>query len=187
MKKYINLSVLEAAEKRIEKAFDIFDKLYVSFSGGKDSTVMLHLVMKEAIKRNRKVGLLIIDLEAQYSDTVEHIKNCVRMYEENIDLHWVCAELLLRNSLSNFEPKWCCWDEACKDIWVRDKPVEASDLSQYDFYHSKMEFEEFMVLFGEWYAKGEKTGAFVGIRSDESLHRYRAIISRKTKLDSRWI
>ena len=106
MKKYINKTVLEASKERISMAFDNFDKLYVSFSGGKDSTVMLHLVMEEAINRGRKVGVLIIDLEAQYKDTIAHIKSCVNMYREHIDLHWICAELLLRNAVSNFEPKW---------------------------------------------------------------------------------
>ena len=42
-----------------------------------------------------------------------------------------------------------------------------------------MEFEEFMVLFGKWYAGDELTAAFIGIRSDESLHRYKAITSAK--------
>jgi len=182
MKKYININVLEAAKKRISDAFDSFDKYYVSFSGGKDSSVLLHLVMDEAIKRNKKVGVLIIDLEAQYSDTIDHITECVQMYEKNIDLHWVCAELLLRNAVSNFEPKWCCWDEQHKNEWVRPKPSRSSDLSQYDFYMPRMEFEEFMVLFGKWYSGGKKTAAFIGIRSDESLHRYRAIIANKKGL-----
>lgn len=48
-------TVLEAARERIAWAFDEFEKLYVSFSGGKDSTVMLHLVMDEAIKRDRTI------------------------------------------------------------------------------------------------------------------------------------
>jgi predicted phosphoadenosine phosphosulfate sulfurtransferase len=157
----------------------MFKKLYVSFSGGKDSTVMLHMVMDEAIKRQRKVGVLIIDLEAQYSDTIAHITRCVEMYEQHIDLHWFCGEILLRNAVSNFEPKWCAWDESRMEYWVRDKPSREADLSQYPFYSPKMEFEEVMVLFGEWYSGGQKTGAFIGIRSDESLHRYRAIISDK--------
>lgn len=38
-----------------------------------------------------------------------------------------------------------------------------------------MEFEEFMVLFGEWYSEGQNCAAFIGIRADESLHRYCAI------------
>ena len=108
MKKYLNISVYEAAKQRISMAFDHFEKLYVSFSGGKDSTVMLHMVMEEAISRGRKVGVLIIDLEAQYSDTISHIKACIDLYREHIDLHWICAELLLRNAVSNFQPKWCC-------------------------------------------------------------------------------
>jgi predicted phosphoadenosine phosphosulfate sulfurtransferase len=45
-----------------------------------------------------------------------------------------------------------------------------------------MEFEEFMVLFGKWYGNGKLTAGFIGIRSDESLHRYRAIVSRKDGL-----
>ena len=45
-----------------------------------------------------------------------------------------------------------------------------------------MEFEELMVIFGDWYAKGKSCGALIGIRSDESLHRYRAIVSDKTGL-----
>ena len=69
-----NLNVLDAARQRISYCFDRLEKLYVSFSGGKDSTVMLHLVMAEAIRRGRTVGVLIIDMEAQYRATVEHIQ-----------------------------------------------------------------------------------------------------------------
>ena len=181
-KLYNDKSVLEASKERISLTFDNFERIYISFSGGKDSSVMTHLVMAEAKKRNRKVGLLIIDLEAQYNDTISHISQMVEMYKNNIDLHWICAELLLRNAVSNYQPRWVCWDETKKDIWVREKPVLASDLKQYDFYQPKMEFEEFMVIFGEWYSQGKTTAAFIGIRADESLHRYRAITSRKDGL-----
>ena len=70
---YQQKNVLEASIERISKTFDSFEKIYISFSGGKDSSVMMHLVLSEAKKRNRKVGLLIIDLEAQYNDTIYHI------------------------------------------------------------------------------------------------------------------
>lgn len=188
-KNYIDISVLEASRDRVSRVFDDFDKCYISFSGGKDSTVMTHLVLDEAIKRGRKVGLLIIDLEAQYSETIKHIEEMCEKYKDHVDLHWFCGELLLRNAVSDFEPKWCCWDEDSKDMWVRDKPELASDLTQYDFYVPKMEFEEFMVIFGEWYANGEPCAGFIGIRSDESLHRYRAITANKKNLmhkDYKW-
>jgi predicted phosphoadenosine phosphosulfate sulfurtransferase len=181
-KKYLEISVLEATKKRIQLVFDNFEKYYISYSGGKDSTVMLHLVMEEAKKRNKKVGILIIDLEAQYKLTIDHIREVIEMYKDNIDLHWFCGELLLRNAVSDFQPKWVCWDEDNKNIWVRKKPIESSDLSQYDFYIPKMEFEEFMVLFGKWYSNDKLTAGFIGIRADESLHRYRAIVSEKKNL-----
>lgn len=188
-KVYLKTNVLHEAKKRISKVFDNFERVYISFSGGKDSSVMTHLVLDEAIKRNKKVGLLIIDLEAQYQDTIEHIHQMVDMYQDNIDLHWVCAEMLLRNAVSNYEPRWICWDETKKDLWIREKPEQASDLDQYDFFQPKMEFEEFMVLFGHWYSQGKDTAAFIGIRADESLHRYRAIVSQKTGImykDWKW-
>ena len=176
---YKDYNVLCAAKERISKAFDSCEKYYISFSGGKDSTVMTHLVMDEAKKRGVTVGLLVIDLEAQYTETISHVREIVEEYKDHIDLHWFCGELLLRNAVSDFQPKWVCWDESSVNLWVRDKPKEASDLSQYDFYVPKMEFEELMVLFGKWYSEEKRTAAFIGIRADESLHRYRAIVSKK--------
>jgi predicted phosphoadenosine phosphosulfate sulfurtransferase len=179
VKKYNDQNVLDASRERVSNIFDNFENIYVSFSGGKDSSVMSHLVLQEARKRNRKVGFLIIDLEAQYADTITHIHYMINEYKEEIDLHWVCVPLLLRNALTNYEPRWVCWDEDCKPIWVRNKPKEAKEAKDYPFFFDKMEFEEFMILFGEWYGGDKPTAAFIGIRADESLHRYRAITSYK--------
>lgn len=182
IKEYQTYSVLTAARERVKIAFDEFERIYVSFSGGKDSTVMMHLVMEEAIKRNRKVGIFILDLEAQYADTISHIERMVEFYKDHIDLHWIAVPMLLRNAVSNFDPKWVCWDEDKKDIWVRPKPKLAINPEIYPFYHPKMEFEEFIIVFGDWYAQGKLTAGFIGIRADESLHRYLAISRNKTGL-----
>jgi len=175
LKRYLEIDVLTAARDRISKTFDSFGRVYVSFSGGKDSSVMLHLVMEEAIKRNRKVGVLIVDLEAQYTKTVEHITEMVETYKDHIDLHWVCVPLLLRNAVTNYEPRWICWDEKKKDVWVRQKPPQAKTGENYPFFVPEMEFEEFIVLFGEWYGQGSRAAGFIGIRADESLNRFRTI------------
>lgn len=181
IKKYNETSVLTAARERVSETFDHFEKIYLSFSGGKDSTVMFHIVMEEAIRRARKIGVVLFDLEAQYAETIKHAHTMFDLYKENIDMHWFCGEIKLRNALTNFEPQWCAWEEEKKDIWVREKPEEASDLGQYDFYLPKMEFEELMVLFGRWYAQGLPCAAFIGIRADESLHRYCAIATWQKK------
>jgi predicted phosphoadenosine phosphosulfate sulfurtransferase len=182
IKQTIDLTVLEAAQTRIRYAFDHFDRIYVSFSGGKDSTIMLHMVMAEAIKRKRRVGVLIIDLEAQYKLTIKHMEEMCDKYAEHIDLHWVCLPIKLRNSVSNYEPVWCCWQPEKKDDWVRHMPERSgviSDPKHFDFFEPWMEFEEFIVLFGVWYSRGVDTACFVGIRTDESLNRFRTIADSK--------
>lgn len=176
-KVYKERNVLEAARDRISKAFDGFERFYIAFSGGKDSSVMTHLVMDEAIKRGVKVGLLYIDFEAQYQDTIAHVQEMFDMYRDHIDPHWCCVPMLLRNALTNYEPRWLCWDESCRDSWIREMPENdyVKHADAYPFQPSGMEFEEFVVLFGEWYGQGEKTAGFIGIRAQESLHRYCAI------------
>ena len=69
----IGIDVLEAAKIRVSAAFDLCSRVYVSFSAGKDSTVMLHLVAEEAARRQRRFAVLLIDLEAQYETTIRHV------------------------------------------------------------------------------------------------------------------
>ena len=185
LKQFSAVNVLAGAQERIRYVFDNFERIYVSFSGGKDSTVMLHLVMDEAIRRQQKVGVLVIDLEAQYAVTMRHIADMLRLYAANIEPYWVCLPMLLRNAVTQFEPRWCCWEPEAKDYWVRpipDEPGVISDPAHFPFFFPRMEFEEFMVLFGVWYGDGKSTAAFVGIRADESLNRFRTIASRSKEM-----
>ena len=100
MKKGIGMNVYEATKQRISWTFDNFEKVYVSFSGGKDSTVMLHMVMQEAIKRNRVVGVILIDLEGQYDITINHALKMKEMYKDNSEWFWICLPIHLRNAVS---------------------------------------------------------------------------------------
>src|SRR5690349_19267381 len=102
VKRRIGVSVLQAARERVRYAFDHFEAVYVSFSAGKDSSVLFHLVMEEAIRRGRKVVVLLIDLEAQYALTIQHAEAMFRLYAEHIEPYWVCLPMKLRNAVSNF-------------------------------------------------------------------------------------
>ena len=90
VKKHLEVDVLTASRERISYIFDSFERIIVSFSGGKDSTVMLHLAAEEARKRGRIIGVMIVDLEAQYTATAEHLQKTVDEYADCIDLHWIC-------------------------------------------------------------------------------------------------
>ena len=189
LKEPIGITVLDAARQRISWTCDNFPRVYLSFSAGKDSTIMLHLVADEARKRGRKFGLMIVDLEAQYQLTMDHAQKCVAMYEDCADIFWCCLPLHLRNAVSVYSPFWLCWDPDVQDAWVRPLPPKSiSDETYFPFFRRGMEFEEFVPEFGEWYAQGQPCACFVGIRTDESLNRFRTVVtSKKVTLDGkRW-
>lgn len=177
-KRLLEIDVLQAAMERIAWTFDNFERVYLSFSGGKDSTVMLHLVMQEARRRKRIVGLLFIDLEGQYKLTIDHIRKCYEMYSDITEPFWFCLPIHLRNAVSVYEPHWICWEQSKKEIWIRQPEKDSINTSDdYPFFHDGMEFEEFVPLFGKWYGAGRSCACFVGIRADESLNRFRTVAS----------
>ena len=175
IKQYRDINVLDAARNRIRETFDTVERVYLAFSGGKDSSVMFHLVMDEAIARNQKIGVMFIDFEAQYAETITHVQEMFDMYRDHIEAHWVCMPMLLRNAVTNYEPRWTCWDPEKKDVWIRQLPKGIKTDEDYPFAVPGMEFEEFIILFGEWYGQGKLTAGFIGIRAQESLHRYCAV------------
>lgn len=188
-KRKLGISVYDATRDRINKTFDEFDRVYLSFSAGKDSTVMLHMTADIARERNRRFGVLLVDLEGQYKLTIDHALKCLEMYKDVVDVYWICLPISLRNAVSVYEPKWNPWDKKEKENWIRQPPeIAITDESFFEFFEFDMEFEEFVPLFGEWYAQGEKCACMVGIRSDESLNRFRTISSttKTPYLDWQW-
>lgn len=181
-KRFLGVDVLTAARQRIAWVFDTFPRVYVSFSGGKDSTVMLHLVAAEARRRGRKIGVLFVDLEGQYKLTIDHIQTCYDLYADLIEPYWVALPIHLRNAVSHFESHWVCWEPGREADWVRQPPSMAiTDQSYFPFYHYAEEFEEFVPDFGHWYAQGQLCACFVGIRTAESLNRWRTIAGHGVK------
>lgn len=173
-KRTLATNVYQEAVRRISYTFDHFPRVYLSFSAGKDSTVMLHLAAEEARKRGIKFGCLIIDMEAQYQHSVAHIEAMLEEYKDVLNVYWVCLPMALRNAVSVYEPKWQCWNPEQKALWVRPMPKHEgviSDESFFPFWERNMEFEDFIHEFGKWYAGGLPCAAMIGIRCDESLNR----------------
>jgi predicted phosphoadenosine phosphosulfate sulfurtransferase len=174
LKRGIGVDVLAAARDRIARVFDEFELVYVSFSGGKDSTVLFHLTADEARRRGRRIGVLFIDWEAQFTLTIEHVRECLTLHADVADPYWVALPLRTTNACSMHEPEWTCWEPGKE--WVRQPPPDAiTDERAFPFYRPAMTFEEFVPAFAAWYGGTALTAAMIGIRSDESLHRFRTI------------
>ena len=183
----LDVDVLEAARARIAWTFDRFDRIYVSGPSGKDSSVMLHLAAAEARRRGRKLGVLYIDLEAQYKATIDHVREMFALYADVIEPHWIALPIHLRNAVSMTKPYWMCWDPAECVRWVRQpEPGSITDPSVFPFFRVGMEFEEFVEEFGDWYGGDEPAACLVGIRTDESLNRWRSIAKdRASRVDGK--
>lgn len=172
----LGIDVLTAARQRIAWTFDRFERFYISFSGGKDSTIMVHLVMEEAIKRKQKVGLFFLDWECQFTLTIEHVREIFNLYAEHIIPYWVAVPIRTWNGCSQFEPEWVAWEQEKKPLWVREPdPMSITDPSAFPFYTHNMMFEEFVPAFGQWFSEGKMCANFIGIRTAESLNRFRTL------------
>lgn len=117
------------------------------------------MAIEVARKHNKlPVHVLIVDLEAQYTNTIDYIQRMVKKPEVNA--YWVCLPLHLRNAVSQYQPHWICWDKDKRDARIRDYPEHPSvinDPGYFPFFKTGMEFEEFVLEFGKWFSAGENT------------------------------
>ncbi len=177
------LNVYDAAIQRINYLYDNFkeEEVWISLSGGKDSSVCYNLVKEIALIRNVKsINLLIIDLEGHYKLHEEYLKRIVNDKDIKINGYWVCLPFNLSNASSMYQPKWLCWDEKEKNKWIREIPntkitINAKNNPFGKYFRKGMEFEEFIITFPQYLVeqKGlKKVAQIIGIRTQESYNRY---------------
>jgi predicted phosphoadenosine phosphosulfate sulfurtransferase len=183
MIKKLEINVLEASKQRITYILQNFKKVYVSFSGGKDSGVMLNLMIDE-IRQNypdRKIGIMILDNEANYNLSLEFMHRMMQNNRDVLDIYWCCLPITLPCTVSSYEVDWQCWGENDKDRWIRPMPKDDYIVNinnhKFPFFKENMGYQEFWDEFGEWYSGGEDCACLIGIRTHESLNRWRAIVN----------
>tara|TARA_R110000851_G_scaffold205081_1_gene357051 strand:+ start:1241 stop:2545 length:1305 start_codon:yes stop_codon:yes gene_type:complete len=182
---YKEQNVYDAAMARIDFIFNNFERVYLSFSGGKDSGVMLNLALDYMKANNitRKLGIQIMDNEANYELSMEFMHEIIRDNIDMLDVYWCCLPITLPCSVSAFDVDWKCWGEADKHKWVRPMPEDDYIVNfqnhDFDFFIEDMQYDHFWDGFAEWYSQGKSCANMIGIRTDESLNRYRAILNDK--------
>jgi predicted phosphoadenosine phosphosulfate sulfurtransferase len=177
-------NVYELAIQRIRTIFNEFDNIYVSFSGGKDSGVMLNLCIQYIRENNlkRKIGVFYMDYEVQYTETIKYIDRVLRANPDIIEVYHVCVPFKVTTCTSMHQTYWRPWDDDCKEFWVRDMPAGSFQKTDFPFYTPAIWDSEFYILFAQWYhllKNAKKTCCLVGIRTQESSHRWRTIYGNK--------
>ena len=186
VREYLQMDVYEALMGRLKLIFEEFDNIYVSFSGGKDSGLLLNLVLdyRKTYYPEKTIGVFHQDFEAQYTVTTEYVERTFERIKNETECYWVCLPMATRTALSSYEMYWYPWDDKKKDVWVRPMPdkeyVINLENNPITTYHYRMHQEDLARQFGRWYrmTHGEgKTVCLLGMRADESLQRYSGFLN----------
>lgn len=145
---------------------------------------------------NKKFDLLVLDIEVNYDSTVEFISILEQL--ESVDcVYHLCLPFYEGNTLSIYQPQWKMWDEDMKKLWVQDIPNHSFTIETIPNSLKKV-FDScngnpdvFLSKFGDWYYEIHKenkddfkVACGIGIRAQESLNRYHAIVNNTRKLEN---
>lgn len=177
----VEASVVDLARERVRHAFELFDHVAVSFSGGKDSTAVLNLTLEAARELGRlPLRVFFWDEEAIPYQTEEYVRRVGAV--PDVALEWYCVPVKHRNACSHAEPWWYPWAPEDRERWVREIPPEATtEIPGLPTEPGKRLTipEANGLLFPPELGT---CGVVMGIRSQESLTRLRAILrGRRTE------
>lgn len=186
-KEYLPIDVYEALQNRLEFLFREFDNVYVSFSGGKDSGLLLNLLLdyRRVHYPDRTVGVFHQDFEAQYTVTTEFITRTFERIKDEVEPYWICLPMATRTALSSYEMFWYPWDDTKQELWVRPMPKYPYVINlqnPFTHYRYRMHQEDLAKQFGRFYKESHgngKTVCLLGMRADESLQRYSGFLNKK--------
>lgn len=187
-REFLQQDVYEALQERLRFLFREFDNIYISFSGGKDSGLLLNLALdfRNQYYPGRSIGVFHQDFEAQYTVTTEYVERTFDRIQDDVEPYWVCLPMATRTALSSYEMYWYPWDDTKMDAWIRPMPqrdyvinLEHNPMTTYRY---RMHQEDLAKQFGRWYRMSHgngKTVCLLGMRADESLQRYSGFLNKR--------
>ena len=180
-KKEGRMDVAEAARLRIRNVFSNGVPVYMSFSAGKDSLCMSHLVYDQIMQGRIDASLLtvvFIDEEALYpSMEAMTLRWRKRFLSVGAQFRWYCLplkQISVLRQLQNSE-SWITWEPGKEDCWVRTPPPWAIRSCPYLEYVGQMTYQDFLT-------KITRDGIqMTGVRASESVQRLQYIARMETK------
>ncbi len=180
-------TVLEAARARIAFAFDHFEQVIVSVSGGKDSLVLAYLALLEAKRRGRRVGLFFLDEEVVYQSSIDVVEYLMNLYPENTIPLWLQVEFKLTNATSIEEGQLVCWEAGKHKLWMR--PKKAGSIQHPPWDRATATVRDKNKGFGFYDALDNFAACYpgaaflVGLRAaGESPNRWRAVVKNPVEI-----
>lgn len=184
---YIGKNVLTAAQERINAVFSDFENIVVSVSGGKDSTVLAHLVLSKAQELQRKVTVFFLDEEIEYQSTIEQIQYLLfEMFPAVTIPVWWQIEMKLSNATSLSAGNLVGWEDGVE--WIRPKDPRSVHVYPYTKKYERNKQYGFGVFdaFKSFDAHQKNTCILLGLRAAESPSRFHAVAYNAGHKDWNW-
>lgn len=172
---YKQNNVLDGARERIGLLFDRFEHITVSVSGGKDSSILFYLAWQEAVKRGRTIDVTFIDQEAEFRNSIEIVRHIEA--HPNVKMNWYQIPFQMTNSVSYEQDYLDCWGGK----QLRDyEPNSIKNIGD----TKNLTWETLLPVIEKQFT--QPTAQLIGLRSAESLNRYRAVTKNPALDDIYW-
>jgi len=158
---YGTKTVYDAALERIDYLFDEFENVIVTFSGGKDSTVVLQLALIVAERKNRlPLPVLFIDQEAEWDCVIDYTREI--MQDPRVKPYWMQIPFRIFNATSQDEQWLHAWEPG--KAWIRDK----DPIAYHENPTNSDRFHDLFPAISNWIFKGQRYASLGGVRCEES-------------------
>lgn len=168
-KRYLECSVLDEARRRLRHIYETHDTIVVAFSGGKDSSVALHLAHEVGLEfGQQKLAVEYRDEELVPRLVLQHVESIMTL--PWVDLKWLCCEWVSTAFFLGRVRSYLQWDP--RREWLRPKPPWAVTVpGQHD------ELFGFDAITTHLFSTG-KVALVTGVRASESLNRWRSCVNK---------
>lgn len=175
---YLDIDVVTAAKARIRRIYNLFDHVWISFSGGKDSLAVLRLcreVLDEMGRKAEPVNFLFRDEEVIQDCVIENVMSY--MDRPGYNGRYYAIPMKSQIFVMGRHLPIAFWDTgrehmrtppacAIRQIHPENKALRQTEINPLTFQHMGL--------------KG-KIAVVNGIRAAESMQRYRSCIAVKNK------
>jgi predicted phosphoadenosine phosphosulfate sulfurtransferase len=177
----MGVSVLDAAVDRIAEQMEAGHRLVVSFSAGKDSTVVLETALMAARRTGYgRLDVVLRDEEILLPGTYEFAERTAERPEVNF--HWLVAHQPILNIYNRAMPYfWVMDPQLPRSQWFREPPSYAIDIDE-------MNIEAMTIPKRFPPPEGRDLIAVIGLRGQESRQRLYGLFSSggPLTLKNRW-
>lgn len=178
---YLDKDVLTAAKERIAYCLKAYDIPCVSYSGGKDSLVVLHLVREvmDELGMTQPLDVVFRDEELIPDMVIDFVLK-LREEPEKWRLHYFAFPMSSHFFIFGEHRPYVQWDVAREGNWIRPKPEGAiTSVHPDDKPLDQHDTNIFMNKALGW--EGKKIAIFNGVRCQESLPRFMSCIAVKNR------